>query len=203
MKITLFFLFGLLSAYTAAFADGYEVGDKAADFRLRNIDGSWVSFSDFPEAKGFIIIFTCNGCPYAVAYQERIIEIDKTYKPKGYPVIAINSNDTDLRPDDTLEEMKKRSQQKGFTFPYLKDDKDGMYLKYGATRTPHVFLLQKEGKDFIVKYIGAIDNNYQDASKVTDPYLANALDAVIAGKKPEPDFTKAIGCTIKVREPGR
>lgn len=199
MKTTLLFLTGIFLAISTVFADGYEVGDKAADFKLKNVDGSWVSLSDYEDANGFVVIFTCNGCPYAIAYQKRIIEIDRIYKPKGYPVIAINPNDTEIRSDDTLEEMKKRSEEMNFTFPYLKDDTEDIFKIYGATRTPHVYLLKKEDKGLIVKYIGAIDNNYEDASKVTEPYLADALDAVIAGKNPETSFTKAIGCTIKTK----
>ncbi|KPK85480.1 MAG: redoxin [Bacteroides sp. SM23_62_1] len=200
MKTISYILLFFLTVSSVAFADGYEVGDKATDFKLKNTDGSWVSLSDFKDAKGFVVVFTCNGCPYAQAYQERIMNIDKIYKPKGYPVIAINSNDVDIKPDDSLREMKKRSEEMGYTFPYLKDDKDNIFKKYGATKTPHVFVLQKSGKDLVVKYIGAIDNNYEDSSKVTEPYLADALDALIAGKDPKPNFTRAIGCTIKTKE---
>jgi peroxiredoxin len=178
-------------------AGGYKVGDKAMDFKLENIDGKYVSLSDYPDAKGFVVIFTCNGCPYAKAYQERIIEIDKKYKTRGYPVIAINPNNTDVKPEDDLTGMKNRAKEKGYTFPYLKDARYEVYKEYGATRTPHVYLLTRKGSDFMVSYIGAIDDNYQDASAVKEAYLANALDAVIAGKKPDPSFTKAIGCTIK------
>jgi peroxiredoxin len=190
--LTLLFLVSL-----SVFADGYKVGDKADDFKLKNIDGSVVSLSDYEDAKGFVVIFTCNGCPYAVAYQDRIIDLDKKFKSKGYPVIAINPNDIDIKPEDSLEGMKKRSKEKGFTFPYLKDETQEVYRTYGATRTPHVYVLQKEGDDLVVKYIGAIDNNYQDASKADEKYLENALIALGNGKDPDPSFTKAIGCSIK------
>lgn len=184
---------------TAAFsyAGGYRVGDKASDFKLENIDGKYVSLSDYKEAKGFMVVFTCNGCPYAKAYQDRIIELDKKYKSLGYPVIAINPNNTDVKADDDLESMKKRAEMKGYTFPYLKDAKYEVYKKYGATRTPHVYVLTKQGNDLVVSYIGAVDDNYQDAGAVNEAYLANAVDALLADSKPDPDFTKAIGCTIK------
>ena len=184
-------------SFSLVFAGGYKVGDKASDFKLENIDGKYVSLADYTDAKGFVVVFTCNGCPYAKAYQERILELDKKYKSKGYPVIAINSNDTDIKPDDDLAAMKKRAEEKGFTFPYLKDAEYEVFKAYGATRTPHIYLLTKKGTDFVVSYIGAIDDNYQDASAVKEPYLANALDALLADKDPEPNFTKAIGCTIK------
>ncbi len=179
------------------FSQGYKVGDKATDFNLKNVDGKMVSLNQYPDAKGFVVIFTCNHCPFAQAYQDRIIAIDKKYKPMGYPVIAISSNDPALVADDSYEKMVERSKEKGYTFPYLFDETQSVYRSYGAQRTPHVFLLQKQGSDLIVKYIGAIDDNYQDASKVKTPYLADALDALLAGKNPNPDFTKAIGCSIK------
>ena len=195
-KILALSIFSLL-AVSISFASGYKVGDKAEDFKLPNVDGKYVSLSDYEQAKGFIVVFTCNGCPYAKAYQDRILELDKKYSSKGYPVVAINPNDIELKPDDNLEAMKKRSDDKGFTFAYLKDDSQEVYRKYGATRTPHIYLLKRSGEDLIVSYIGAIDDNYQDASAVKEQYLASALDAVIAGNEPNPSFTKAIGCTIK------
>jgi len=197
MKTLGLFFILLLLASSSLFADGYQVGDKASDFSLKNIDGSVVSLSDFDDAKGFVVVFTCNGCPYAVAYQDRLIEIDKKYKEEGYPVIAINPNDTDIKPDDSLESMKNRARERGYTFPYLKDETQEVYRMYGATRTPHIYVLEKEDNDLIVRYIGAIDDNYQDASEVEKPYLANALDALLEGNEPDPSFTKAIGCTIK------
>ena len=197
MKTMTSILIVLFLAGFSLYADGYQVGDKAEGFSLKNVDGSMVSLADYPDAKGFVVIFTCNGCPYAKAYQDRIIDIDKKFKTRGYPVIAINPNDVDIKPDDSLEEMKKRSGEKGFTFPYLKDESQEVYRTYGAVRTPHVFVLQKVNGDLIVKYIGAIDNNYQDASKADAKYLEDALTALIDGKDPDPSFTKAIGCSIK------
>lgn len=184
-------------ALTLAFAEGYNVGDKAMDFKLKNIDQKLVSLSNYPDAKGFVVIFTCNSCPYAQAYQDRIVAIDKKYKPQGYPVIAINPNDPDMAPEDSFDQMVTVAEKKGFTFPYLIDEKQEVYKAYGATRTPHVYLLQKKGSDLVVQYIGTIDDNYKDASLVKTAYLANALDAVMAGKSPEPSSTKAIGCGIK------
>lgn len=195
-KLVLLGVFSFL-AFSIVLAAGYKVGDKAEDFKLQNVDGSYVSLADFDDAKGYIVVFTCNGCPYAKAYQDRIIALDMKYKVKGYPVVAINPNNVDLKSDDSLEGMKKRAEEKGFTFHYLKDAKYEVYKTYGATRTPHIYLLQKESGDLVVKYIGTIDDNYQDAAAVQEAYLANAVDALIAGKDPNPSSTKAIGCTIK------
>ncbi|MCB2203830.1 thioredoxin family protein [bacterium] len=189
-------LFALL--FTAqALAGGYEVGDKAADFSLKNIDGSMVSMADYPDAKGFIVIFTCNHCPYSVAYEDRIIALDEKYRPLGYPVIAINPNDPEIQPADSFDAMVERAKQKDFPFPYLFDDGQHVYPKYGATRTPHVFVLQKQSSDLIVRYIGAIDNNYKDADAADERYVASAVDALLAGDKPAVASTKAIGCSIK------
>jgi len=188
-----------LFSISSAFSQGYKVGDKAIGFKLKNTEGKLVSLSDYPDAKGFTVIFTCNHCPYAKAYQERIIAIDKKYKSKGYPVIAINSNDAEANAEDSFENMIVRAKEKGFTFPYLVDETQDICRKYGATRTPQVFLLEKKGGDLVVQYTGAIDDNSQDAAKVTIPYLTNAIDALLAGYSPEPSFTKAIGCGIKLK----
>lgn len=191
----------LISLSIILFAgDGYTIGDKATDFKLKNVDGKYVSLADYPDAKGFIVVFTCNHCPYAKAYQDRLIALDKKYKTKGYPVIAINPNDPEVQPADSYEEMQKRAKEKGYTFPYLFDEKQEIYPVYGATRTPHVYVLKKNKQgDLIVSYIGTIDDNYQDSSSVTKTYLADAVDALLAGKDPDPNFTKAIGCTIKTK----
>ena len=177
---------------------GYKVGDTATDFSLKSISGKTVSLSDYKEAKGFIVIFTCNTCPYAVAYEDRVEALNKKYASKGYPVIAIMPNNTDVKPGDNMEAMKIRAKQKGFTFPYLMDEGQKIYPQYGATKTPHVYLLQKTDKGNVVKYIGAIDDNHQDASEVKTKYVENAVDALLVGKEIKETETRAIGCSIKV-----
>lgn len=197
MKNIIIAIFLIISATLSTLAQGYKVGDKAIDFKLKNVDGKFVSLSDYPDAKGFIVIFTCNHCPFSVAYEDRIIDLDKKFKRIGYPVIAINPNDPSVVPADGFDEMKQRAKEKGFTFPYLFDDGQKVYPVYGATRTPHVYLLKKEDSALSVAYIGAIDDNSQDAGAVQVKYLENAVNALISGTNPQPDFTKAIGCTIK------
>jgi peroxiredoxin len=197
-SILLVSVFIIATAFTIRpVADGYKIGDTATDFKLKNVDGKMVSMSDYENAKGFIVIFTCNHCPFSIAYEDRIIELDKEYKDKGYPVIAINPNNPEISKGDDFVSMQKRAKEKGFTFPYLFDDGQKIFPQYGATRTPHVFLLNKEDKKLKVAYIGAIDNNYSDATAVTEKYVEDAIDALIEGEKPNPNFTKAIGCTIK------
>ncbi|MEM1320639.1 MAG: thioredoxin family protein [Bacteroidota bacterium] len=177
-------------------AEGYEVGDKATDFSLKNVDGKMISLADHKEAKGFIVTFTCNHCPYAVLYEDRLIDLHNKFAAQGYPVVAINPNDPAVQPQDGFEEMKARAQEKAFPFVYLFDEGQQVYPQYGATRTPHVYLLDK---DLTVQYIGAIDDNARDASAVKVKYVEDAIAALESGKKPDPNFTKAIGCTIKAK----
>ena len=195
-KILLLISASMLSLLSFA-QNGYQINDVAEDFSLMNTDDTKVSLSDFKKANGFIIIFTCNHCPYSKLYEDRIIEIDKKYKKKGYPVIAVNPNDPSVEPEDSFDNMKIRAEEKGFTFPYLFDEGQKVYPKYGATRIPHVFLLNKEKGKLIVKYIGAIDDNSKNPEEVKINYLTDAVNALIKGKNPDPNFTKAIGCSIK------
>jgi glutathione peroxidase-family protein len=127
-----------------------------------------VSLKDYNNAKGFIVIFTCNHCPFAKAYEDRIVALDKQYSNLGYPVIAINPNNPAKQPEDSFENMRRRAKEKAFTFPYLFDEGQKIYPQYGATKTPHVYVLQKSAKGNVVKYIGAIDDNYDDVSAVKE-----------------------------------
>lgn len=176
---------------------GYAIGDTATDFKLKNIDDKMVSLEGYKEAKGFIVVFTCNHCPYSVAYEDRIIELDKKFKIKGYPVIAINPNNPKAYPSDSFNEMKVRAKEKGFTFPYLFDDGQKIYPQYGATKTPHVYILEKTATGNLVRYIGAIDNNYKDAAAADQKYVEDAVNALLKGDKVPVETTKAIGCSIK------
>jgi peroxiredoxin len=197
MKRIMALLTIFLLAGQVIFAEGYKAGDLAIDFKLKNVDGKMVSLSDFQSAQGFIVIFTCNHCPFSVAYEGRIIELDKKYKSAGYPVIAVNPNDSIIVPEDSYSNMIVRADEKGFSFPYLLDADQSVAKTYGATKTPHVYLLQKENDKLIVKYIGAIDNNSESAQAASEFYVADAVDSLIEGENPYPDFTKAVGCSIK------
>lgn len=179
---------------------GYAIGDEATDFSLKGTDDKMYSLSQFADAKGFIVIFTCNHCPYAKAYEDRIKALDAKYKSLGYPVIAINPNDPTAQPEDSFDLMKTRAKEKGFTFPYLFDEGQKIYPQYGATKTPHVYILQKENDKNIVKYIGAIDNNHENANDVTEKYVEAAVDALLKNEPVKQTETVAIGCTIKVKK---
>ncbi|GAB2723453.1 thioredoxin family protein [Hymenobacter frigidus] len=177
-------------------ADGYKVGDKAADFKLKNTNGKLVSLADNKAAKGYIVVFTCNTCPYAKAYESRIIYLNTKYAPLGYPVMAINPNDASKVPGDSYAAM----QTKKYAFPYLQDESQQVAKTFGATRTPHLYILTRQGSAFVVSYIGAIDDNSEDAALVKTKYVENAMTEIIAGKAPFTNSTKAIGCTIKWKQ---
>jgi len=178
-------------------SSGYQPGDKATDFKLKSVDGKMYSMADYKDAKGFIVVFTCNTCPFAVKYEDRINALAKKYTSKGYVLLAINPNDPEAQPADTFELMQAKAKEKGFAFPYLVDEGQKIYPQYGATKTPHVFLLDK---NLIVKYIGAIDDNSDDASAVKEKYLENAIRFLDNGSEPSPAQTKAIGCSIKTKK---
>ena len=175
---------------------GYSIGDVATDFSLKNIDEKQISLSSIPDAKGYIVIFTSNVCPYALMYEDRIIELHNKMAPQGYPVVAINSNDPEVEAGDSYEKMQLRAKEKSFPFVYLNDDKQTIYPQYGATKTPHVFLLDENLK---VQYIGAIDDNAQSVEDVKIKYVENAIAALEKGEKVDPSITKAVGCSIKTK----
>lgn len=175
---------------------GYKIGDTATDFSLKGVDGEIHSLASQKDAKGYIVIFTCNHCPFSKMYEDRIIALQTEFGPKGYPVIAINPNNPEVAPDDSYEKMKIRAKEKGFNFPYLFDEGQKIYPQYGATKTPHVFLLDNKK---VVKYIGAIDDNARNAASVKERFLANAVNALLKGKKIKTTNTKAIGCSIKTK----
>jgi len=185
---------GLISASLPDSDGGYEIGDTADNFSLINVDGEMVSLDDFEDAKGFVVIFTCNTCPYAKLYEDRIIEMHEEIAPKGYHVIAINPNDPKIKPGDSFGEMKSRAREKSFPFPYLFDEQQHIFPKFGAKSTPHAFVLDK---DRVVKYIGAIDDSPRDSEAVNDSYVMDAIAAIEVGEDPKVSYTKAIGCGIK------
>lgn len=177
--------------------DGLKVGDQAPDFTLKNVDGKLVGLRSFVDSKGVILVFTCNHCPYSVKYEDRIIELHNTFAAKGFPVLAVNPNDTVTVPEDAFTKMQERASEKKFPFPYVIDETQIVAKKYGARRTPHVFVLLRTRTGWTVEYIGAIDDNPDDASKTESKFVEDAVNALLKGTKPETATTKAIGCTIK------
>jgi peroxiredoxin len=181
-----------------------EIGAKAPNFRLPGVDGKMHRLADYDKAKVLVIVFTCNHCPTAQAYEERIKKLAADYKDKGVVLVAISPNDpkavrldelgyTDL--SDSLEEMKIRANDKQFNFPYLYDGETQEVSKaYGPVSTPHVFVFDSERK---LRFVGRVDNNERHPDQVTSQDARNAIEAVLAGTPVPVEKTKTFGCSIK------
>ena len=176
---------------------GLKVGDIAPDFQLKSTSGKLVTLKDYKNVKGYIVVFTCKTCPYAQAYEQRIIDLHNKMAPMGWPVVAIMPNDPSVQPGDGFDKMVERAKEKKYPFEYLLDEGQKVFPAYGAVRTPHVFLLDKDRK---VRYIGGVDDNSEDETLVTRRYVEEAIAAVEKGGEPEPNLTKAVGCMIKVKK---
>lgn len=174
-----------------------KAGDTAPDFKLKNVDGKEVSFNSFPKAKGYIVVFTCNTCPYAVGYEQRIIDLDNKFRPQGYPVIAINPNDPEASTADTFDKMQELAKNKKYPFPYLFDAGQKVTDQYGAKRTPHLFIVSKTPKGNVVEYVGAIDNDPEGNNAQKTKYAEDVIAALKSNQKPAITQTKEIGCTVK------
>lgn len=174
-----------------------KAGQPAPDFKLKNVDNKEVSFASYPDAKGFIVVFTCNTCPYAKAYEQRIIDLDKKFKPQGYPVIAINPNDPEASKADTFDKMQDLAKEKKYSFPYLFDKGQIVTDQYGAKHTPHLFLVSKTAKGTVVEYTGAIDNDPEGTKSEKTKYVEDVIASLKNNQKPAITETKEIGCTVK------
>lgn len=187
----------LISSFAVAQSEGYKIGDLVKDFALKNVDSKMVSLANYKDAKGYIVVFTCNTCPVAKGYQERVSALNASYASKGYPVVAINPNDAAAVPDESFEKMQALAKEKNFSFPYLLDPNHVVTKQFGALKTPHVFVLSKTDKGNVMEYIGAIDNDAEGENPDKVNYVQNAISELSAGKKPTISSTKAVGCSIK------
>ena len=194
----------IVSAATAAWAGestgGIAIGTKVpaavAKTKMKNVDGKMLSISDVTGKAGTLVIFTCNHCPFAKAWEQRIVELANSYSGKGVGVLLVNANDPTTHPEDGFEEMQARAKSRGMKVPYVVDDTSGVARAFGASVTPEAFLFDKAGK---LAYHGAVDDNRNEPDKVKARYLKDALDAVVAGKAPALPETKGLGCGIKFR----
>ena len=173
-----------------------STGDEAIAFELPGVDDQRHALANYKDKEAVAVIFTCNHCPYARAWEDRIIGIQADYADRGVQLIAISANDPQRYPDDSFPRMKKRAQEKAFNFPYLFDESQEVAREYGAERTPEVFLF---GKDGALLYHGAVDDNYEDPGAVQNHYLRDALDAALADEEPPVAQTRPIGCSIRWR----
>lgn len=197
MKLTALLTLMFCGLVATAQITTLEPGATAPQFSLKNIDGKMLSPGDYPEAKGFILVFTANTCPYAIAYETRLVELHQKFSPMGYPVIAINPNPQALSAGDSFEKMQVKAQEANFNFPYLLDEGQNITNQYGARVTPHIFLLEKEDETLKIVYTGAIDNDTEGSKTNKIKYVENAIASLEKGEPIEVTTTKAIGCTVK------
>jgi peroxiredoxin len=174
-----------------------ELGSQAPDFNLPGTDNKTYGLASFPDAKAVCVVFSCNHCPYVQAYEDRFVALQKDYGAQGLQLLAINANDAVDYPEDNFEAMQVRAKEKGFNFPYLRDESQAVAKAYGAVRTPHVFLFNADRK---LAYVGRIDDSWNAPDKVTRRELAEAVEDLLAGKPVRTPETFAVGCTIKWKD---
>lgn len=185
---------GSILGQDAMASDTLRLGSAAPLFSLPGVDGRMWSMADLAEKSVVVVIFSCNHCPYVQAYEDRMVAIQRDYAERGVQLVAINSNDADDYPEDSFVKMKKRVQDKGFNFLYLRDDSQAVARAYGATHTPQLFVFDRDRR---LRYTGKIDDNWQQPQSVRRRFLREALDGLLAGTQPAEPMTHAIGCTIK------
>ena len=165
-----------------------------SDVKMQDVSGGDLSLSDIRGENGLLVIFSCNTCPWVIRWQDRYVEIADQFKDDKLGIVAINSNEASRSGVDSFEAMQKHAQENGYNFYYTVDKDSKLAHAFGATRTPHVFLFNSAGK---LVYRGAIDDNARDAKNVDEPYLKNAIHAMLEGKTIDMASTKALGCSIK------
>jgi peroxiredoxin len=196
-RLTAFLLLLVAAALGLGFVGNNE--KVVPDFNLLNVDGRYVSLKNYPDAKGFIVVFTCNHCPFAKLYPPRLNALHEKYAKQGVPLIAISSTDTITYEEDAYPKMVTKARAEHFKFPYLFDGEQTVAKQYAAQKTPHAFVIWKEKGQWVVKYNGAIDDNGGEPENVETPFVADAVEALLAGKQVAIPETKSIGCQIIYR----
>ncbi|GAB2529356.1 thioredoxin family protein [Spirosoma aerophilum] len=176
---------------------GYSLGDAVADFRLKNVDNRQITLADYRSQKGLIVVFMSNHCPFSKAYEDRLIALDRKFSSQDYPVLAIMPNDPKAYEDDSFENMQIRSRDKAYPFVYAIDETQSTARAFGAARTPEVFVLKQVNGQFILEYLGAIDDSPQDGGSVQRRYIEEAVTNLLAGRPVQSPITKPIGCAVK------
>jgi len=186
----------LIGCLTILSAKELDLGSilPLGDIKMADISGKDVSLNDAKGKNGLLVIFSCNTCPWVIAWEDRYVELADTYKDKGVGIVAINSNETQFENVDSMEEMQAHAKEQGYNFYYTMDNGSKLASEFGATRTPHIYLFDKKDK---LVYRGAIDDNARKPDKVENTYLADAIDNMLAGSAIDPAATKALGCAIK------
>jgi len=194
MKIIL----SIMTGITFLIGGELEIGSAMPlmDHQLVNISGNTMTLADAKGDAGTLVVFSCNTCPWVIRWEDRYVSLANTYAPKGIGMIAVNSNAARFGSEDSLEEMVEHAKNNGYNFPYAQDPESELASAFGATKTPHIYLFNADDK---LVYLGAIDDNAKNAKKVEVPFLANAIDALLAGNPINPQTTKALGCSIKFK----
>ncbi len=187
--------------FPAVAFSGVSPGDRAPEFELFGVDYKYHSLEQYADSEAIVVIFTCNHCPYAKAYEDELIKLAKQYQPKDIQFLAVNPNPADMVAADGFPQMRKRAKKKGFPYPYIYDETQKVARAYGASVTPHIFVVQYQNRDKkrvpYVVYEGAVDNRHKDPR-----YLKNALDAILADEEIDKKKTAQFGCSVKYREKG-
>ena len=187
-----------IMGFTFLLAGELEIGSTMPlkDLKLADISGKNITLANAKGDVGTLVVFSCNTCPWVIRWEDRYVSLANTYAQKGIGMIAVNSNAARFGGEDSLEEMLEHAKNNGYNFPYAQDPESELASAFGATKTPHIYLF--DGDDKLV-YRGAIDDNAKNAKKVDVPFLANAIDALLAGNPINPQTTKALGCSIKFK----
>jgi peroxiredoxin len=182
------------------FLSSFDIGQKTVnDFSLRNIDGNYISLKDNVKAKGYIVIFTCNHCPFAKLYPSRMNNLQQKYLLRDVQVIAINSMDSVIYEDEKFDLMQKKAKENNFQFPYLQDVSQEVAKNFGAINTPQAFVIWRVGNSWVIKYKGAIDDNGENESLATN-YIVKAVDELLTGATVSNPLTESFGCKIFYRK---
>jgi len=192
-------LFGAISfgSKMAIESKAAVAGTRCPEFRLPAVDGRTYGRDDFAQAPILVVMFICNHCPYVKAVEDRLIELNRQYAPRGVQFVGVCSNDAVTYPDDAFDKLAERWRQKSYGFPYLHDESQDVARAFGAVCTPDIYVFDRERQ---LAYRGRIDDSWKDPSKVTRRELAEALDALLAGGRPGADQKPTLGCSIKWRD---
>ena len=178
------------------FAAELEIGSTMPKMgkKLQDISGNTMTLSDAKGDQGTLVVFSSNTCPWVINWEDRYLTLADKYIPKGIGMIAVNSNSSRFNGKESLDEMASHADEIGYQFPYAQDSESELAYAFGATKTPHIYLFDREDK---LVYRGAIDDNGRDATKVDEPYLANAIDELLSGESISKTTSKTMGCSIK------
>ena len=191
-------ILSIITGITFLISGELEIGSAMplVDHQLADISGKTMTLTNAKGDAGTLVIFSCNTCPWVLAWEDRYVTLAQEFIPKGIGMIAVNSNESQFERDDSMEEMVEHAQEMGYNFPYVQDPGSKLATAFGARKTPHIYLFDEKDK---LVYRGAIDDNARKPRKVKHTFLADAMDALLAGEKIDPVSTKALGCSIKFK----